>query len=344
MGYDSTISVGFELDLSEAQNKLSSFKTEFEGLKQSFEDAPNATEAFNEGINRSLEMIDMLSKKIQKEEKSGTENDVFQKDLAAGLEELSVMRKLFSASGAFSSDVAKSMFSGLSTSIQKELDSTTNAISSMIRSSIHSLRSSTISGMASELMQTSRAQEIFKGLSHTDSQSYKKYIEALLPRVAPSFLFDDYNLLRYGQTGAGSKNTNPQNLIPKSFLQSYQKGGYVSSVNPAQAGYMQRESRAILRNMITENDAALRAAEATSGMLRYSNSGKASLAYSITPQMLDEFKKNLFNDFIRRTSGMDSRRIDPFASDLSDDDQRKIVSRMTSSSAGRALKAMNEID
>ena len=162
MPADDVVRVGLKLDLVDAKAQLESFRSEFEGLKQSFKDAPNATEAFNEGINRSIDMIDMLSKKIDKNKDSESDS-YFQKDLQAGLEEITAMKKLFSASGAFSTDIAKNMFSGLSTSIQRELNATTNAISSMIRTSIHSLRSSTVSGMASELMQTSAAQEIFKG-------------------------------------------------------------------------------------------------------------------------------------------------------------------------------------
>ena len=345
MAADETIHVGLDFDLSDAQQKLETFRSSFEGLKQSFQDAPNATRAFNQGLDRSLDLVDMMSKKIDKANKSGNLSDAsFQQDVTSGLGELEALSKLFSGGGSFDLGASMASFKGLSASVQKELDSITQDISNMIRSNIRSLKSSTIAGMTKELMGTDYAQEIFGRTKHVEGKDFANYIKMMLPSVAPSYLFDDYNQVRYGTTYRGSRTTNPLDVIPNAFKASYKAKSYVGMSKPESGGFLQSDYRNIIRDMIMENDAALRAAEATDGMLRYKKNGRASLAYNISPEMYDKFRENLFNDFVRRASGSASNRIDIFDEALDGSERRKLIGRMTGSSTGRVLRAMDRLE
>lgn len=341
----SEINIGFNLrNIGEARTKLKEFKADFEDLKQSFENAPDATEVFNQSVERALELAGALEDKIKDQNPERRNDPEFQRDIAAGLQELSAMKTLFSSGGVFDANSAKTIFSGFSEAIQKELNSVTGDIANAIRTNIRSLRSSTIGGMTRELIGTDDMQSIFNGLKTTDGKAFEQYTKMLLSRVAPTYMFDDYMLARYGSTSKGSRVATPQSLIPKSFQKSFAQHEYVSAVAEDQTGYLQPAQRKKLKSLLGENDAAMRAAELTTGLLRYNNAGKPSLAYNISPQMFDEFRQHLYEDFINRSAGSASRRIDPYDDWLSDEDTRKLAGRMTSGSAGRALKAMDAVD
>lgn len=233
------------------------------------------------------------------------------------------------------------MFSGLSEAARHELDASTSAIATLIRTKISTLKSTTLAGLSGEIMKSVDAQSIFKDFKNVDSSTFKNYIQALLPNVAPAYMLSDYRKLRYGTDRKDSVNSRPIDVIPANFRSSFKNGAYIQDT-AERSGYMQPFYRTKLRDLVSENDAAMRAATATKGMLSFDGSGRAMFAHDITPKMYEDFRQNLFNDFINRASGKSSERINPFQQ-LTQDEEKRLVGRMTSSSAGRALFAMDAL-
>lgn len=71
------------------------------------------------------------------------------------------------------------MFGGLSAAAQTELNKSTAEIAAMIRSSLSSLRSKSVTGMARDLLLSPDAQHIYQSrMSHVTERQYEQYIEA----------------------------------------------------------------------------------------------------------------------------------------------------------------------
>lgn len=334
------VSVPVSLDLGQAKQQLGELRTAFEDLNESFKDAPNVTNAFNQGMMRALDLVDMLDEKI--DNAKNLDDDRLKGDVNSGIQELNALKALYTSGGEFNGDRFVKTFGQLSTQVQAELDKSVGAIANAIRTGIRTVKSTTVTGITKELMDSSEMEAIFSGFKHTDFKTFKGFVENLVPRIAPTYNLDPYKQVRYGTTNVGSRDMLPKNFFPSTFASSYANKAYQNAF-AGQTGIMQKDQRDYIRNIISKNDAALRAAEATAGMTTYGKDGRVALSRNITPEMFDTFRRNLFDDLVVRMTGMPSNKIDPF-NPQDKNEARKLVSRMTSSSAGRTLSAMRDID
>lgn len=92
------------------------------------------------------------------------------------------------------------------------------------------------------------------------------------------------------------------------------------------------------------NDAAARAARKVSGMTRRNSQNELMLSRNITRSQFEQFRHNLWDDYVVRASGRASDRVDIFDESLPEDGQRKAYARMSGSSAGKVLRAMQVAD
>ena len=66
MPIDERIGISLDFEFGDAQAKLNELKTTFEGLKESIKDAPNATNVFNQSIDRTMDLIELMNNKLNK--------------------------------------------------------------------------------------------------------------------------------------------------------------------------------------------------------------------------------------------------------------------------------------
>lgn len=332
-------------DISSFLGQLSKAEEQVSSLKAELEETPGTPKALNAGLDRTQHTINMLEKKAHTVNKlsDGRKNAVVG-DLMAGLEEINMSTQLFSEGGKFSTSLAKQMFDGFPEAVKKELSSSTREIEKMIRSSLGSIKSFGVSNMARDILMTDRAGEIFgRRFKKTSSDQFAKYIEMQLPHALPAYMMEEYQMLSKGTVSKINASIHPYEMIPKAFQAAFKNKNYTSS-GSSNSLFMQEEQRKMLRNLISENDAAMRAAEKVDGMIRRSTAGRAQLNRNITQAQYDQFKSNMWKDWVLRASGSQSNRVDLFADNLSASDERKLLSRMTGSSAGRVLSAMNSLD
>ena len=91
--------------------------------------------------------------------------------------------------------------------------------------------------------------------------------KVIVPNALRASQFSEFREMRYGTGSVKTRaQITPRELMPKSYLGSYDAGGYVGS-RVGRNKVIGDIGRQTLAQLISENDAAARAAMSVSGMI-----------------------------------------------------------------------------
>lgn len=118
------------VDISNLKTQLDEARSRVSSLKSEIADAPNAADAFNQSIERTNAVLDLLDEKIGSLGKaSKSEQERLIPDIMSGLQDVEASRQLLSsADSSFSIAFAKKLFGGLPDAARKELNAVTPEI------------------------------------------------------------------------------------------------------------------------------------------------------------------------------------------------------------------------
>ena len=211
-----------------------------------------------------------------------------------------------------------------------------------VRTLSNRLKSYDIDGMVREFVGMKEIQNMFKArtpnVSSDQFESYMKHV--IVPNALRASQTGEFREIRYGSRETNDRRAiTPRELMPTSYLASYDAGKYVGSRfgnNKIFSG-----GRKQLIDLISRYDAAARAAF-KSGMIEYDKDNNPFLTPTITSTMVNGFRKSLLKDLTVRANGQQWR----FGNDKrdffnpTDKTTSKIIASITSGSGGRALEAM----
>ena len=362
------LNISANMDFGDAKQQISTIKQGIDGLKTSISEMPNVSKILDNSFERAGTVVDALNSKLEKLQNKTYSSDAERVALERGANnnilELNALRDVQLGTTSYSAQIAKQWFGDLPSAVQHQFDTIAPQLTSIIRSRISSLSKAGNSILTKDAKQI--ASELTGGstptkmdpairnllnrhkMSGTEAEfQLDKMIEYLIPSATPANMNKIYQKARYGdlrrEASAGLLTGNPEDLFPKSFQQTFKSQGktFNSLGRAYQNMSLSAEYRKELDNLLKSNPIAVRAA-IESGISRRNSRGILETQDDITRYQWEGFRKALYDDLLVRVSGYKGNSIDAYKATGSD--KRTLMQRLTSSSSGRAMLAMQDIE
>ena len=294
-------------------------------------------EQFTEKANAAREYLSTDGKRSEEQD------TMMSSQLQSILDDFNTMKSMLTGNGSFSVELAKSMFQGLPTEIQKQFNAIAPQVVSSLRSGMSSLnrgtdriQASDIPGIVSDAMRMSSIQSILNTTSATPKQK-EDLIRTLIPNAMPIQRTAEYQVGRFGQVlGEVQRPKTVEEILPNAFKGSYANKGF-QRPQQVEPGVLSIEGTNQLLNSIRKNSIAARAAE-QSGLMVRDSTGVLTLNGNVTRDRLYNYQNALWDEFYTRTNGL-YEHIDDFYGGK-EKTQAKIVQRAQSGTGGETMAAM----
>ena len=360
------IKITADMDFGNALSQVNSIKSGIDELKGSIAEMPNVTRVLDNSFDRTATVADSLADKLEKLQSgklSDSDKSKVIRDANNDIAELNALRDIQLGTTDYSAQIARRWFGNLPQSIKQEFDAMTPKLTNIIRTRMSSL-SKYGNGVASQSA-TSIAKELLGGgnISKADpeiSRLIQKYnfsseakyqlenaIKYLIPAVSPMSRFKPYQQKRFGYVREGRKadlySGKPEDLFPESFKETFKSQG--NTFNNFDRSYqdmvLDSKFKAKIDEMLRKNPVATKAALA-SGIARRDNRGILQIQDEITRAEWENYRKELYDDLLLRVSGYQGNQLDAYKA--TGKNKKTLMSRLTSSSSGRAMLAMHDIE
>lgn len=358
--------ISADMDFGDAKAQVSTIKKGIQDLKETISEMPNVSRILDNSLERSATVVDSLTEKMEKlhsGQLSDKERTKIEKRASNDVLELNALRDIQLGTTDYSTIIARKWFGDLPTSIKRQFDVMMPQLATIIRSRMSSLSKygngvSSISAgaIARTLMGAGDDKKIDADISRL-MQQYKLTAEArgqlqdaikyLVPTVSPMHNFRPYQQKRYGFVREGRKaelfSGKPEDLFPESFKETFRsKGTAFQTFDKSYQGMvLGTEQRKKLNEILRTNPVAVKAA-IQSGISRRDKRGVLETQDEITRPQWEAFRKSLYDDLLIRVSGFKGSQLDAYKA--TGKDKKTLMSRLTSSSSGRAMLAMHDIE
>lgn len=353
--------ISADMDFGEALSQVENIKKGIDGLKDTITDMPNVSKILDNSLNKTATIAESLSKKMvalrNGDYKSEKERKSLENSIQQDVFEINTMRSLQSGEGDFSVSLARSWFGGLPQAVQKELDSVIPQVASVIRtrmSSLNGLDSNKFNGKTKQSIATEAMKDLdikriaSENLKLAESKrQFRSLVEDIVPHVVSANKLDTYQIRRFGSTiqneRAALSKGETINLFPESYKASYRNHGYARRTFEKDEGDKVLSSDAIseINRMLASRPIMAKAA-IESGISRRDRRGVLETRKEITHNQWENFRESLYDELVTRVAGYGKGKIDPYS--VIDEDVRKIESRLTSSTSGRTMATMHDIE
>ena len=363
------LNISANMDFGDAKQQISTIKQGIDGLKTSISEMPNVSKILDNSFERSATVVDALNDKLDRLEHRKYSSDEERLSLERGANnnilELNALRDVQLGTTSYSAQVAKRWFGDLPSAIQHQFDTIAPQLTAIIRSRMSSLSKAgeapltkmsgqiarELTGGANPTRMDASIRNLLNkhGLSGTDAEFkyLDQMIEYLIPSVMPANMNKYYQKARYGQTrqsaSAGIYSGKPEDLFPESFKETFRSQGkaFQTFDKAYQSMVLDSSYRKQLDNILKSNPVAVRAALA-SGISRRDERGVLETKDEITRSEWEGFRRALYDDLLVRVSGYKGNEIDAYKA--TGKDKRTLMQRLTSSTSGRAMLAMQDIE
>jgi len=362
------LNISANMDFGDAKQQISTIKQGIDGLKTSISEMPNVSKILDNSFERSVTVVDALNDKLEKLQNKTYSSDAERVALERGANnnilELNALRDVQLGTTSYSAQIAKQWFGDLPSAVQHQFDTIAPQLTSIVRSRISSLSkagssilSKDVGQIAKELTGGTNPTKMDPairgllnkhGLSNTDAEfNLDRMIEYLIPSITPANMNKIYQKARYGHVrqnvSAGLYTGKPEDLFPESFKATFRSQGrdFQTFDKSYQSMVLDTAYRKQLDNILKNNSVAVKAAIA-SGISRRDERGVLETKDEISRSEWEGFRKALYDDLLVRVSGYKGNAIDAYKATGSD--KRTLMQRLTSSTSGRAMLAMQDIE
>ena len=154
-------------------------------------------------------------------------------------------------------------------------------------------------------------------------------------------MFEAYEQARYGSKRQLQPAANVYDILPAAFHNAFRNRGYkqqeLSESESAQT--LATPQHRMLRSLIMSSAGALAAAE-NAGIVVRNDKNQSMMLDGVTRLQYERFKDSIWKDFETRAAGRPSERIDIYDAAA---DQAKVISRISSGTAGDRLSVMKRL-
>ena len=358
--------VSADMDFGNAINQVKTIKDGIGELKESISEMPNVTNLLNNSFDKTATITDELVSNIQKlqsGELSQAQREKYERRASSNVLELNALRDIQLGTTDFSDKVARTWFGNLPEAVKHQFDAMTPQLATLIRTRMSSLSQygngikSTSPGAIAKILtggtNPSKMDADLKRLTekyHVGSEGLfqlDEFIKHLIPAITPMNRFSAYQKKRYGAISQSAKanlfSGNAVDLFPESYKGTFRSKGKEFNVfdNSHQSMVLETEYRKKLDALLRSNPIAVKAA-IESGISRRDERGILETKQEIQRSQWENFRKSLYDDLLIRVSGYKSNSLNAYKA--VGKDKQKLMSRLTSSSSGRAMLAMQDIE
>lgn len=358
------IDIQTNLDLSSDLQQLQAMGEKFRELKQeAVETMPNMSNVINGSLEKTATVIDSIEKKMGRLNRGKFDSDSdrarFIHDTEESFKDFNAMKAMQTGNSSFSASLAKTWLAGLPQALQQELDALVPQLNGVIRTKLSTLNTgagklsgSTVEGMARSLMHSPELQKMVSNSKHiaSNQQAYERFLQHYVANAAPMNRFDEYHMKRYGRDTWGVNGALRANAdkgfidyLPASFRSGVSKHGYVNAFalpDVPDKFTINDKGRQKLQKLFENNPVAVKAALA-SGVSRRNERGQLETTNDFGYLELIKLRDSMYKEMETRVSGYGKGKINLYDPNV---DKQKLASRMMSSSGGKALRALQEID
>ena len=364
------LNISANMDFGDAKQQISTIKQGIDGLKTSISEMPNVSKILDNSFERSATVVDALNDKLDRLEHRKYSSDEERLSLERGANnnilELNALRDVQLGTTSYSAQMAKQWFGDLPSAVQHQFDTIAPQLTAIIRSRMSSLSkagstilskdvgqiASELTGGASPTKMDPAIRSLLNrhGISPNTDTEFKyldQMISYLIPTVTPTNMNKVYQKARYKNirqnVSAGLYDGKPEDLFPESFKETFRSQGkaFQTFDKAYQSMVLDSSYRKQLDNILKSNPVAVKAALA-SGISRRDERGVLETKDEITRSEWEGFRKALYDDLLVRVSGYKGNAIDAYKATGSN--KKTLMQRLTSSTSGRAMLAMQDIE
>lgn len=358
------LNISAGMDFGDAERQIKSIKEGIDGLKSGISEMPNVSRILDNSLDKTATIVDSLSSKLDKlkngEYRNNDERAAIERSANSDVLELNALRSLEFGKTDYSTTVARQWFGNLPQSIQHQFDVMAPKVSAIIRTRLSQLSKNgnginerSAQAIASRLLSESHGdaqlQNLMRQYQLTSEEKFQfdQFVKYLTPNVVSKNRFGAYQQARYGSTIQNERvaldRGEPVDLFPKSYQQTFLSKGATKNTlgNAYRDMVLAADYRKQLNALLENNPVAVRAA-ISSGISRRDDRGVLETRNEITRSQWENFRTSLYDDLLLRASGYEGIKVDPYSA--AGKDKKTLVGRLTSSSSGRAMLAMHDIE
>ena len=344
-----------DADLTKAKAAIDGFKDDFKDLMEDnskITNVPNVDNALTADVQRAMEAANYIEQLITKaQEASKGQRSRIQREITEGLRDLDATKQILQLGNQkydmVGVNMARSMFSGFSAQVQRELAAVTPQIMNSIRTEFRKTSGTSLSfgEIAEQIIGKNRNTAMMANLrkAGVNEDEIRQFVKILTPSAINLNRTAGYQEKRY-KTVSSTPVLGTSSYLPNNMLrQMWENGGYQRGVfvdpKAGDSLYLNRKTMQHMARMVSSNPAAYRAAQAA-GLIHYTGDKYQRLSNNITANQYDAYMEALWKDLEARAQGMPSRHIDFYSKELSQEDQSRLNSRMMSGTTGQVLDAL----